>query len=300
MDSAYQIQFDGKKLMAQRSQYHKDTMRSPTNNGNYKPRLAASFDTRVNYDDDYTMGRATKLVEAARLKPGDSVLDLATGTGIVALAAAQAVGVRGTVIGVDISRGMLDQAQQKVRAVGLHMIELIEADVEQVDFEDESFDAIMCSSAFMWLTDIFAMLRRFRRWLKRDGLLAFSCYSESSFMIPLLVKACAGFGVTLPNCNEPLGTKDKCRDLVQQAGFNEIEIRTEEFGRYLTRDDRWWRWTGDSNWIAPGGNPLAGLSSERLSEIRAAYEAEVDALATPQGFWHEIKMFVVLCQYRER
>jgi len=271
-------------------------MNSQANGTNYKPRLAASFDTRVNYDDQYTVGRATKLVEAARLKAGDSVLDLATGTGIVAVAASQAVGPRGSVIGVDISRGMLERARRKIRAADLDTIDLIEADVEQVDFEGESFDAILCSSAFMWLTDISATLRRCRMWLKPGGLLAFTCYSESSFMIPLLVKACAGFGVSLPNCNEPLGTKEKCRDLVEKAGFNEIEIRTEEFGSYLPRNDRWWRWTGEPDWIAPGGNPLAELSSERLREIRAAYESEVDALATPQGFWHEITMFVVLCQ----
>ena len=273
-------------------------MSTQANGSDYKPRLAASFDNRVNYDDAYTVGRATKLVEAAGLKAGDSVLDLATGTGIVAVAAAQAVGARGRVIGVDISRGMLDQARTKIRAGGLDTLDLIEADVEQVDFQGESFDAILCSSAFMWLTDISATLRRCRGWLKRGGLLAFSCYSESSFMIPLLVKACASFGVSLPNCNEPLGTKERCRDLVQKAGFNQIEIRTEEFGSYVPRNDRWWQWTGDPNWIAPGGNPLAELSAERLSEIRAAYESEVNALATPQGFWHEITMFVVLCQYR--
>ena len=249
----------------------------------YKHRLAASFDIRANYDDEYTVSRATKLVELAQLKDGHSVLDLATGTGIVAVAAARAVGAEGNVIGVDISPGMLDQARKKIRAEGLQKIELIEADVESLNFEAESFDAIVCSSALMWLTNIPATLRNCRTWLKTGGLLAFSCYSESSFMIPLLVRACAKFGISLPNCNELLGTHERCRELAQEAGFDKIDIRTEQFSSYLRRNDGEWQWNGDSNWIDPRGNPLARFSSERLREMRAAYESEIDALARSRG-----------------
>lgn len=71
------------------------------------------------------------------------MLDLATGTAIVAVLAARAVGAGGNVIGVDISPGMLDQARKKIRVDGLQNVELIEADAEKLDFEAESFDAIL-------------------------------------------------------------------------------------------------------------------------------------------------------------
>jgi protein-L-isoaspartate(D-aspartate) O-methyltransferase len=115
-------------------------------------------------------------------------------------------------------------------------------------------------------------------------------------MIPLLVRTCARFGISLPNCNEPLGTHERCRELLQEAGFDKIEIRTRQFGSYLRRNDVEWQWNGDSNWIDPRGNPLLELSSERLREIRLAYESEVAALTTEQGFWHEITMFFVLAR----
>jgi protein-L-isoaspartate(D-aspartate) O-methyltransferase len=270
-------------------------MSSQANPKDYKQRLVASFDRRANYDDAYTVSRATQLVELAQLKNGQSVLDLATGTGIAAVVAARAVDAK-NVIGVDISRVMLDRARKKIRAAGLHKIKLIEADVEKLNFEAESFDAILCSSALMWLTDIPATLRSCRTWLKTGGLLAFSCYSASSFMIPLLVRACAKFGISLPNCNEPLGTHERCQELVREAGFAKIDIRTEQFGSYLPRNDVLWKWYRESNWIDPRGNPLAELSRERLSEIRVAYESEIDALATEQGFWHEITIFYVLAR----
>ena len=268
-------------------------MAEPANSEDYKQRLASSFDRRVNYDDEYTVHRATQLVEVAQLKTGDSVLDLATGTGIVAILAAKAVGAKGKVIGVDISSGMLAQARRKISAEALQTIKLIEADVEELNFEAESFDAILCSSALMWLTDIPASLRHCRTWLKTGGILAFSCYSESSFIFPFLIKACARFGVSLPNCNEPLGTPERCHTLVRKAGFREIDIRTEQLGSYLPRNDIWWEWKCDSNWIDPRGNPLEKLSAEQLREIKAAYESEIDALASDQGFWHEITMFLV-------
>jgi protein-L-isoaspartate(D-aspartate) O-methyltransferase len=269
-------------------------MASEANSTDYKHRLAASFDSRVNYDDEYTVSRATRLVERAQLKDGYSVLDLATGTGIVAVLAARAIGPEGNVIGVDISSRMLEQARNKIRAEGLVNIKLLEADVEKLLFEAESFDAILCSSALMWLIDIPATLRNCRAWLKTGGLLAFSCYSESSFMIPFLVKACAKFDISLPNCNAPLGTHERCRELLQAAGFEKIDFRTEQFGSYLDRNDvEWWQWPEDLNWLDPRGNPLAELSSERLREIKAAYESEIDALATSQGYWHEITMFLV-------
>jgi protein-L-isoaspartate(D-aspartate) O-methyltransferase len=260
---------------------------------NYKSQIAASFGSRADYDDAYTVRRATRLVELAQLKNGYSVLDIATGTGLVAVAAARSVGPKGNVIAVDISKGMLDQARSKIWAAGLQNVELIEADVERVTFEAECFDAILCSSAFMWLTDISAALRHCRNWLKTGGLLAFSCYSESSFMAPLLVKACARFGISLPNCNEPLGSHERCRELLGAAGFDNIEIQTEQLGNYLSRDDSWWQWNGEANWLDPRGNPLAELSDERLGEIRLAYEEEVEALASDQGYWHEINMFLV-------
>ena len=59
-------------------------MPSPSDPIEYKQRLAASFDVRTDYDDNYTRRRALQLVELAQLEHGQMVLDLATGTGIAA------------------------------------------------------------------------------------------------------------------------------------------------------------------------------------------------------------------------
>ncbi len=261
----------------------------------YKQQLTAFFDSRTNYDNDFTYRRAIPLVELAQLQRGQSVLDVATGTGIVALAAAQIVGSESKVVGVDISPGMLSQARQKIEAAGLQNIELIEADADSLNFSDESFDAILCSSSIVWLSNIPAALRNWQRWLKKGGLVGFSCYSETSFMTPIVVRVCAQvYGISLPNWNEPLGTPEKCHNLLREAGFQNIEVKTEQFGEYISLDDakKWWQ--GDGVWINPRGNPLSQRSQEQLQRLKAAYDAEVETLATDRGVWHDITTFFVI------
>jgi protein-L-isoaspartate(D-aspartate) O-methyltransferase len=85
----------------------------------YKQEVIDFFNSRTSYDNDYTIRRTLPLLELAQLQKGQKVLDLATGTGIIAIAAAQIVGSEGKVIGVDFSSGMLEQARRKIEELGL-------------------------------------------------------------------------------------------------------------------------------------------------------------------------------------
>ncbi|EHC18876.1 protein-L-isoaspartate(D-aspartate) O-methyltransferase [Fischerella thermalis JSC-11] len=69
----------------------------------YKQEVINFFNSRTSYDNDYTIRRTLPLLELVHLQKGQKVLDIATGTGIIAIAAAQIVGSEGKVIGVDFS-----------------------------------------------------------------------------------------------------------------------------------------------------------------------------------------------------
>lgn len=94
--------------------------------GRYKERVTNLFDGRTTYDSAYHIQLATSLLDKVDLRPGMRVLDIATGTGLVALPAAQAVAPTGQVAGLDLSAGMLEQARRKAMTAGIANVELLQ------------------------------------------------------------------------------------------------------------------------------------------------------------------------------
>lgn len=259
----------------------------------YKQQVIADFNSRTNYDNDFRCQFASPLVELAQLKPGQKVLDVATGTGIVAIAAAKIVGDEGYVVGVDISPGMLAQARQKVELEGLANIEFIEADADYLNFNGNSFDTIFCSAAIVYLTDIPAALSQWYRFLKLSGMVAFSCNTETAFTASVLFREKAQkYGISVTNPNKPLGTPEKCVDLLQQAGFKNIKIVTKQFGFYL--NDATAAWNANAN--SAYGCQVFQLPSEKLVQLKAEYIAEIQALSTAPGFWQDINTLFVFAR----
>ena len=111
------------------------------------------------------------------MKSGETILDIATGTGLVAIAAAKKVAPHGSVVGVDMSSGMLEQARSKIAAEGIDNLELIEADIEAIAFEAE-FDVIFCCSALVYVSDIPKIINKCYELAETWGMFCFY-YSRS-------------------------------------------------------------------------------------------------------------------------
>ena len=104
------------------------------------------------------------VLRAAALRPTDCVLDVATGTGVVARAAAERVSDGGSVTGVDLNPAMLDVARRMAPG-----IEWRQGDVASLPFDDESFDVVTCQAALFFLPDATAALREMRRVARSEG-----------------------------------------------------------------------------------------------------------------------------------
>lgn len=250
----------------------------------YRAQVTAFFDGRTPYDNETTIQRALPLLDLVPLLPGQRVLDIATGTGIIAISAAQKVGETGAVVGVDVSSGMLTQAQQKIDELGLQNIELMEVDAETVEFSNCTFDAVFCSSALVYLADIPGALKNWYRWLRPGGAIAFSAWSENSYTTPLIMDVCRRHGIALLNINEPTGTVDKCFNLLESVGFKDVEVTEEQQGHYIPLESAV-RWNG--SWFHPTCNPLADLRKETIARLIADYQRAVENKASDEGVWCE-------------
>ncbi len=256
----------------------------------YKQRVASFYNSRPDYDNEVTRERALRLINYAPPQPGQQILDVATGTGNVAIAAAQIVGFNGHVIGIDIATELLNLAKQK--SVELQNLEWIEADAETIAFAPEQFDGIYCSYAIVLLADIPLVLQKWFRYLKSDGFLAFNSFSETSFPTPIISQACDRCGISLPNLHIPLGTPERIRQVLGETGFHTVEIHTEQRGSYRSLEDAKNRWNGEF-WLHPD-DPFVGLESEQIQQLKREFDAIVETLVTAQGVWDEGTTFFVV------
>lgn len=111
---------------------------------------------------------SAEMLRVAALRPGERVLDVGCGTGIVARQAAAAVGGTGAVTGVDIAADMVAVAGSQPPPVGAP-IEWREGDATALPFADGSFDVVLCQMSLMFIEDQGAALREVRRVLTGDG-----------------------------------------------------------------------------------------------------------------------------------
>jgi ubiquinone/menaquinone biosynthesis C-methylase UbiE len=111
---------------------------------------------------------ARRVVGLANLQPGDSVLDLACGTGVVARTAAEEVGERGAVLAADLNPGMIALAQSLPAPRGA-TIEWREADAGALPFAERAFDVVLCQLGLQFFADRSTAMREVYRVLHPDG-----------------------------------------------------------------------------------------------------------------------------------
>lgn len=171
---------------------------------------------------------AQRLVQVIDLQPGERVLDVACGTGIVARVAASHMGAGAQVTGLDISPGMLEVARRNVGVDG-PAVEWIEGPAEALPFPGASFDAVLCQFALMFFRDRRAALSEMHRVLDDDGRLGISVWQEIErhpFYETLHDVVRWHLGASGVRDIFALGDAESLRTLVAEAGFHTISIRS--------------------------------------------------------------------------
>ena len=120
---------------------------------------------------DFLRPMGDEIIRLLKVQDNDMVLDVASGTGEPGLTIATML-TKGKVISTDLAEGMLEVARENAQRRGITNFETLTADVTNLPFEDNTFDAISCRFGFMFFPDMLLATREMVRVLKPGGRIA--------------------------------------------------------------------------------------------------------------------------------
>lgn len=213
---------------------------------------------------------ATDLVDAAALRPGERVLDVACGTGVVARLAAERVGPDGAVEGLDPNPGMLAVAREAAPPGA--SIQWHEAPAEDMPLPDGSFDVALCGMGLQFFSDRTAGLREIRRVLVPGGRLVANLPGPTPPPLEIMAGALSRHvgpeSASFVEVVFSLHDADEIRTLATDAGFGDVDVRSGPRPLHLpSPEDFLWQYVHST----PVAAAVAGLDEEGRDALERDY-----------------------------
>lgn len=242
--------------------------------------IRQTFDTvSVGYDREalrFFGDSAGHMAEQLQLKGDEHVLDVATGTGAVALTLARRL-PGGRVTGIDLSTGMLGRAEAKAAELGLGNTSFQAMDMTCLNFPSDHFHGATAAFSLFFVVDMEACLRGIVRHLKPGGHVVACAFTEDAFIphVDLFFERIQAYGVELP----PMSWKRMCHEdanheLFAAAGLENVRTTRRDLSYPLGDAEAWW----DVIWYAGFRGLVGQLAEEDLARFRAEHLAEIAAL----------------------
>jgi ubiquinone/menaquinone biosynthesis C-methylase UbiE len=213
---------------------------------------------------------ARDLIAAAQLRPGERVLDVACGTGVVTRMAAAQVGPTGAVAGLDINPGMLVVARSVTpRDTN---IEWYETSAEAMPLADASFDVVLCQMGLQFIADKLRALREIRRVLRPGGRVVLNVPGPTPDLFAGMRDAlaahidpqCAGFVEVVFSLHDV----ERLRGLLAEAGFSSRVVTRSQKTLHLPPAEQFL-------WQYVHSTPMAERVGQASEQQRAALVRDV-------------------------
>jgi ubiquinone/menaquinone biosynthesis C-methylase UbiE len=215
---------------------------------------------------------ATDLVRRATLRPGERVLDVACGTGIVARLVSQEIDEIGMIAGLDIDPDMLAVARSVTPSGS--PVEWHEADTGAMPFPDASFDVVLCQMGLQFMPDKPAALREMGRVLVRGGRLVLNVPGPTPRLFAIMEKViarhigneAAGFVNRVFSLHDTI----EIRDLIASADFHDVSVQSDTNSLPLPQPREFL-------WQYVQSTPLAGVVAKADDKRRDSLERDIVA-----------------------
>lgn len=251
-------------------------------------RISPNWEGERDFIMSATAEVSERIVERLGPRAGDTVLDVAAGTGDTGFLAAERIGEEGRLVSSDFAPGMVEASQRNGDARGLENVEYRVLDAERMDLEDDSFDGVVSRWGYMVMADPAAALAETRRVLRDGGRLAFAVWSsaERNMWAAVPAKTLADRGLLPPL--EPgapgifaMADPDRIRELVTGAGFEEPEIEQVEIEWPYGDPDEHWRVTMK---LGSGlSEAVERLDEDERESVREEVRAKIEPLMGSGG-----------------
>ena len=232
--------------------------------------VAPRYHKRFARKDTGPFRSSGKLVQLAKIKQGDDVLDIACGTGAVTKKISKMIGRTGTVIGTDVSLNAIKIAK-KWNGIS-HNLDFLVADAENLSFENK-FDAITCQYGIFFFPNALQVLKNLKKILKKNGTIAISVHGKGD-SVPFFSVILDSVKKFIPDFIPPgtpdfdrFGNKQALKKLVSAAKYKKIKVTEFVFSYKPGSFSNFW--CNYLRYVAkPAREKLKTLSKAELRQVR--------------------------------
>ena len=252
-------------------------------------RMASGWESWTDFLARTTRPVTEQLVSALAPEPGQTILELAAGVGVVGFTAAPMLGDGGRLIMTDFAEEMLEAARRRGASLGVTNVDYRVMDAERMDLEDDCVDGVLCRWGYMLMADPAAAFVETRRVLRQGGRLSFAVWGapEDNPFVTTVARVLVERGhLPPPEPGVPgifaLADPGRIEELVTGAGFERPQL-SEVRVAFVYRDiDEFWRYTNEIS--GPLAAVIAELDERERSNVRTEVEASVEQFRGDTGY----------------
>ena len=236
---------------------------------------------------------AEDLVSRVAPQPGDRLLDIATGTGIVIRVALEHEPALAAPTGLDRTAGMLETARAVAGDLGATWLE---GDALELPFGPDSFDIVTCQQGVQFFPDRAAALAEMRRVLAPGGRVAVACWApvdeqEAQRLFDAQVRELEPDLAAIGQTPFSFGDPQELAGLLTGAGFTDVAVARVELPAHFSSGEAFFRSFAEGS---PMALALAELPAERVAALRDATLSAVQPLVDAGGMRAEMVTHVAL------